>query len=248
MNATSLATQPSGLLRFIRYAFMPNRLQYCGGDDNRTLFQYGIEQAIDGGLEPLLRRFTGALPYLKLIAASNGIADPFDPGVVEAYWIGNDLLRAVEVRQLYDALLDRFAKQLQGRTRDLILAKAPAGSRPHHSFHVLDIHSRLGELSSSLATLDNCRVSWGRVQQVDGPELLVQRVPLALRDGKLALADAVLERITRQVGGRGFADDARPGDWVSIHWGWACEVLTERQLGSLEAYTRHSLAIANQTI
>jgi hydrogenase maturation factor len=248
VNAVLLAAKPSGTLRFIRYAFMPNRLQYCGGDDNRTLFQYGIEQAVDGGLEPLLRRFTGALPYLKLIAGSNGIADPFDPRVVEAYWIGNDLLRTVEARQLYDALLDRFGKQLQGRTRDLILGKAPAGSRPHHSFHVLDIHSRLGEMQSSLATVDNCRVSWGRVQQVDGAELLVRRAPLSLRDGKLALADAVLERVTRQVEGRGFADDAQPGDWVSIHWGWACEVVTERQRANLDAYTRHSLAIANQTI
>jgi hypothetical protein len=248
MNAAPVAAKPSGMLRFIRYAFMPNRLQYCGGDDNRTLFQYGLEQAVDGGVEPLLRRFTGALPYLTLIAAANGIADPFDPRVVEAYWIGNDLLRTVEARQLYDGLLDRFGKQLQGRTRDLILAKAPAGARAHHSFHVLDIHSRLGEMQSSLATLDNCRVSWGRVQQVDGAEFLVARAPLALRGGRLALTDGVLERVTRQVDGHGFADEAQPGDWISIHWGWACEVLTERQRARLEASTRHSLAIANQTL
>ena len=58
----------SGSLRFIRYAFMPNRLRYCGGDDNRTLFEYGIESTVDGGLTPLLKRFNGALPYLQLIA------------------------------------------------------------------------------------------------------------------------------------------------------------------------------------
>src|SRR5690242_9162463 len=119
-----LATSPiEGSLRFIHYAFMPNRLRYCGGDDNRTLFEYGVEQAVDGGLAPLLRRFTGALPYLQLIARANGIADAFDSRVVEAYWIGNDLLQGVEVRQLYDSLLERFGKQLQGRTRELILGK-----------------------------------------------------------------------------------------------------------------------------
>jgi hypothetical protein len=75
--------------------------RYCGCDDNRTLFEYGIENATDGGLSPLLRRFTGALPYLQLIARAKGIADPFDPRVVEAYWIGNQLLDGVEVRQLY---------------------------------------------------------------------------------------------------------------------------------------------------
>jgi len=248
VTLASIAPAQSGMLRFIRYAFMPNRLRYCGGDDNRTLLEYGIEQAVDGGLPSLLRRFTGALPYLQLIAGSNGIPDPFDARVVEAYWIGNDLLQGVEVRQLYDNLLERFGKQMQGRTRALILGKAPAGARPHHSFHVLDVHSRLGELGHSLATLDNCRVSWGRVVTVDAGELVVNRVPLLLRHGKLVLADPVVERVTRQVEGRGFTDQAQPGDWVSVHWGWACEVLSEDQLTSLEKFTRHNLAIANQTI
>jgi hypothetical protein len=236
------------MTRFVRYAFMPNRLRYCGGDDNRTLFDYGVEQIVDGGLPPLLRRFSGALPYLQLIARSNTIADPFDERVVEAYWIGNDLLNGVEVRALYDSLLERFGKQMQGRTRSLILGKAPAGARPHHSFHVLDIHSRLGELEHSLATLDNCRISWGQVVGVDRGELLVNRVPLVLRDGRLVLSHALPERITRQVNGRGFADQAAPGDWVSIHWGWACEVLSDSQRQNLERWTRHNLAIANQTI
>lgn len=241
-------TPLAGTLRFIRYGFMPNRLRYCGGDDNRTLFEYGVERASDGGLVPLLRRFTGALPYLQLIARANGIVDPFDVRVVEAYWIGNSLLDCVEARELYDHLRVRFGKQLQGRTRELILGKAPAGARPHHSFHVLDIHSRFGELEHSLATLDNCRVSWGRVLRVEAGELVVERSPLVLCDGKLALAAPATERVARQIDGRGFADDAQPRDWVSVHWGWACEVLSPPQVSNLERYTRLNLAIANQTI
>lgn len=248
MTLAPPTAQQAGMLRFIRYAFMPNRLRYCGGDDNRTLFQYGVEKVTDGGLPVLLRRFTGALPYLQLIARSNQIADPFHPHVVEAYWIGNDLLNTVEVRQLHDDLLARFGKHMQGRTRELILGKAPAGARPHHSFHVLDIHSRLGELEHSLATLDNCRISWGQVTRVEPGQLVVNRVPLLLREGKLVLGDAVPERVTRQVEGRGFTDQAQPGEWVSLHWGWACEVLSETQRGHLERFTQHHLAIANQTI
>jgi hypothetical protein len=238
----------AGSLRFIRYGFMPNRLRYCGGDDNRTLFEYGLAGVSDGGLGPLLRQFTGALPYLTLIARANGLADPFDARVVEAYWIGNELLEGVEVRQLYDALLDRFGKQLTGRTRDLVLGKAPAGARPHHSFHVLDVHSRVGALDNTLRTLDECRVSWARVVRVEGAQLVVERQPLVLRAGKLALGAPATERALRQVDGRGFVDSAAPGDWVSTHWGWVCEVITEHQRRRLERYTRHHLALANQTL
>jgi hydrogenase maturation factor len=238
----------AGPLRFIRYGFMPNRLRYCGGDDNRTLFEYGLEQTIDGGLTPLLRRFTGALPYLQLIARANGLADPFDARVVEAYWLGNELLDGVEVRQLYDALLERFGKQLEGRTRELVLGKAPAGARPHHSFHVLDVHSRVGELENSLETMDACRVSSGRVVRLEGAEAIVERRPLVLQAGRLAFGPARTERVLRQVEGRGFADDAQAGDWVTLHWGWVCEVIDDRQRRDLERYSLHHLRLASQTI
>jgi len=236
------------MLRFVRYGFMPNRLRYCGGDDNRTLFDYAIASATDPGLQQLLVQFTGAVPYLKLIARANDLADPFDARVVEAYWLGNELLERVEVRQLYDSLRDRFGKQLQGRTRDLVLGKAPAGARPHHSFHVLDVHSRVGELPMSMHTLESCRVSWGRVRQVEGGELVVERQPLVLRNQKLVLGEPTLERVVRQVDGRGFADSAQPGDWVSIHWRWVCEVITNHQQAQLERYTRYHLALANHTL
>lgn len=238
----------AGTLRFIRYAFMPNRLRYCGADVNRTLFDHAVERVDDGGLAPLLRSFTGALPYLQLIARANGIGDPFDVRVVEAYWLGSPLLERVEVSELYDSLRERFGRRLQGRSRELVLGKAPAGARPHHTFHVLDVHSRVGELEHSLATMDGCRVSWGRVVRADGGELVAKRSPLVLRDGRLALDPPREERITRQIDGRGFADDARPGDWVSIHWGWVCEVISDAQRSALERWSRHHLAIANETI
>lgn len=238
-----------GTLRFIRYGFMPNRLEYCGPiGDNDALLGYAVERVSDDGLTPLLQRFTGALPYLKLIAQSNGLADPFDPRVVEAYWIGNELLERVEVRQLYESLVERFGKQLTGRTRELVLGKAPAGARPHHSFHVLDVYSRVGNREPTLRTLDQCRISWGRVVSVDGSELVVDRPAVVIRAGKLALSESRQERVLRQLDGHGFAEAAVCGDWVSIHWGWVCEVLDERQRRDLERYTRYHLAIANQTL
>jgi len=245
--APPAASPLAGTLRFIRYAFMPNRLQYCGGDDNRTLLQYATAGVTDPDLTPMLRRFTGAMPYLELIARSNGIADPFDERVVEAYWIGNGLLERVEVRQLYDDMLARFGSRLTGRMREIVLGKAPAGARPHHAFHILDVHSRVGELAHSMETLDGCRVSSARVVTAEGAELIVDRSPLELREGKLVVGAPRRERVLRQVEGQGFADTAAVGDLVSLHWGWVCEVLSEAQRASLERWTEHHLAIANQT-
>lgn len=241
-------TTVAGTSRFIRYAFMPNRLHYCGGDNNSVIFDYGVEGVREPPLEAMLRKFTGAMPYLSLIARSNGIDDPFDERVVEAYWLGNSLLSGVEVRQLHDALAERFSKQLQGRTRDWLLAKAPAGARPHHNFHVFDVHSRVGEIEHSLETMDNCRISWAKVTRVEGAELVVERQALTLANGQLALGAPVLERAVRQVDGRGFADSAFIGDWVSLHWGWVCEVLTPSQHSNLARYTADHLRIANQTM
>jgi hypothetical protein len=227
---------------------MPNRLGYCGGDDNRALYDYAVASTVDRGLAELLGRFSGAIPYLRLIARTTGIGDPLDPRVVEAYWIGNDLLWQVEARQLYDHLAERFARQLQGRARELVLGKAPAGARPHHSFHVFDVYTRTGDAAHTLATMDNCRVSWGKVVRIEGASILVQRQPLELQAGNLGLGAARRERVARQLDGRGFADAAAPGDWVSLHWGWVCERITDMEQRQLERFTRLHLQLASSTL
>lgn len=239
----------AGTSRFIRYAFMPNRLQYCGGDDNRAIFDYALAAVREPPLDAMLRKFTGAMPYLMLIARSNGIADPFDDRVVEAYWIGNELLEGVEVRGLYDSLRERYGKQLPPKLMDLVASKAPAGARPHHNFHVFDVWRTVEHLAGDvLATMDNCRISWGIVRSVEGAEVVVERRPLTLSEGRLTLGEARQERATRLFEGHGLVQELTPGDMVSLHWGWVCEVLDERQARALKRFTAQHLALANQTI
>ena len=117
-----------GTRRFVRYAFMPNRLQYCGGDDSNAIMEHAITGEGRSAATPALKKFTGALPYLTLIAHENGIADPFDARVVEAYWLGNELLDRVEAAGLYGNLRERFAKNLSPRMLELVAGKAPRGN------------------------------------------------------------------------------------------------------------------------
>ena len=237
-----------GTIKFARYAFMPNKLGYCGSDGNRALFDYCAARHTDPGLVILLRKFEAAYPYLKLIASSNHISDPFDNRVVEAYWLGNELLDRVDLVQFYNSLRDRFAKRLDPKTLGYLLSKPPLGARPFHNFHVFDVHSRTGTLNHSLDTMENCRIGWGRVKEIEATQFAVEYQPLVLECGKLKLGDLRDKKVLRQIDGTGFVTNCQVGDWVSFHWDWACEVLSPRQVQNLEKYTSYHLKLANQTL
>ena len=243
----------SGALLFGHYAFPPNRLGYCGPDDHQALFEYVVERKTDGGLLELERRFEGAFPYLRLIALANDIADPFDRRVVEAYWLGNRYLDAVDAASLYASLSERFKQRTTPRNFSWLIRKLELGAKPHHNFHVFDVYTRAGLMRDeraaiSLAQMDACRISWGKVVSAEGPELVVARPSLALWEGKLALAEPTTLRVLRQLDGRGFADQVIPGSYVAVHWNWVCQELSPAALSRLQFETRRSLALANRTM
>ncbi|HTZ50190.1 MAG TPA: DUF6390 family protein [Spirochaetia bacterium] len=239
-----------GVVLFGRYAFPPNRLGYCGPSDHASLAGYLSQDRGDGGLRDLARRFEGAYPYLQLIAGANGIPDPFDRRVVEAYWIGNALLDRVGASPLYESLKLRFRPRMSGPSFASLVSHLDDGTPPHHNFHVFEIYRRAGLLRDERATvaldrMDQCRVSWGHVRAVTTADLVVDRRPLVLVDGKLALGAAEAVTVLRR------ADDSPPpvaGAWVSIHWGWACDRLSRRALESLQAATRRAIDHTNLTL
>ena len=238
---------------FLRYAFRPNLLGYCGGEDSRALLEYGLDGRVDGGLLEMERQFEGAYPYLELIARANRIADPLDRRVVEAYWIGNSLLDQVDMGALHRSLEERFRDRSGAKGWALLGTKAPDGARPHHSFHVLEVFPRMGLMRSGAAdhvleTMEQCRIRWARVVSAQGAQLSVEVSPLRLREGKLELGEPRVETVLRWVDGSGFVDSAAPGGWVSVHWGWACDTLTPVQRGNLAAYTQRHLELCNRTL
>ena len=40
-------------------------------------------------------------------------------------------------------------------------------------------------------------------------------------------------------------DALQPGDWVSLHWEWVCDRLTEEQVRRLRTFTLRHLRIVN---
>lgn len=237
---------------FARYAYPPNELGYCGPDDHRALLQYANAGVIDPGLTQLARGFSGAWPYLELIAGATGVGHPLDRRVVEAYWLGSSLLHRIEMQHFGSSLVDRFRKRA-GAGWGYLAEAIPAGALPTHSFHVFGIYPWVGLLRGErsehpLHVLDRCRIRWGRVQSVEGNEATVLSQPLSWDGARLALGEYRAETVTRGVDGLGLAGALTPGDWVALHWDWICDRLSRRQLANLRRYSLLELDVTNRRV
>jgi hypothetical protein len=225
-----------GALLFARYAYPPNALGYCGPDDPGTL----LRAAETDEIARRARRFEGAWSYLEFIAASAGLPDPLDVRVVEAYWIGNDLLDAVDPGALLDRLRDRFAGQIGGTWRD---SDRPAA---HHSFQVFEVYPWAGLLAATgnptaVSVLDQCRIRTGTVVRVDGESALVRARPLVWRDRALVRGPERDDVVRWSAGGDALIAAPAPGDLVAVHWDWICDVVTAAQAARIDALeARHT--------
>lgn len=250
----------AGATLFARYAYPPNELGYCGPDASRELLERAATPGgdADGGLRRLARGFEGAWPYLELIAHANGLADPLDRRVVEAYWVGNPLLDAVGVRALGDCLDERFRGRgttvRDGVVQAVVGAGAGGASQPHpvphHSFHVLAVYPWVGLLRSGvhgepLRVLDRCRIRWGRVLEVGPTRVLVRSRPLVWTGAALTEGPAVVEQAVLRAGGHSLAPALAPGDWCSLHWDWVCDRLDGRAVTALRRTTARHLAMVS---
>lgn len=241
----------SGPLRFARYAYPPNELGYCGPGDPEEFLGLAATNGT-GGLVALARRFEGAWPYLELIAAANGIADPLDERVVDAYWVGNALLGGVSASMLLSSVRERFGHRA-GRDLEALSAAVPLGAMAHHSFHVFGVYPWLGLLrgaahgaaGAAMTVLDRCRIRWGTVLSVDAELLTVTSRDLAFDGHRLQPGAARVEVVRRGRGGMDMLDDVVPGDVVSMHWDWACERLDAGALRRLRSCTARTLTAVN---
>jgi hypothetical protein len=237
----------SGALAFARFAVPPNLLGYCGGSDHDALEGH-LRAGLDGPeLVALCRAFEGAWPYLRLIAVSSGLADPLDPRVVEAYWLGNGLLDRVAPAAFARDLAERFQPRTARDEWPWLAGKPADGARPHHSFHVLEVMPRIGMLRAGqvqaiLPAMEQCLIRPAAVLAAGADHLRVAVRPLLMRDGALAFGPPIEQTVARG------PDQAVPGDRVAVHWGWSCGRLTSRQQRALSQVTTDATARANRTI
>lgn len=186
----------------------------------------------------VLKKFEALYPYLKLIARANA-RKPFDREVVEAYWLGNEFLENVGARDYAQLIARDFARPglLPKKLALEISSALPSDALPSHNFHVLFFHlinarTLAMHFQPSLATVNECIVSWGRVRKKK--PFVVERACLRVAGNKI-----VSTRASTQP--KPLFLKARAGDAVALHRGYAVKVLGERERENLEHYAKKAV-------
>lgn len=234
----------SGVRLAVSYGYIPCMLGLCGPQDGKKrkiIARYLKEpEKFDAEIRKILKDFKGAYPYYKLIARSNGISDPLDYSVIEAYWLGNSLLKKVKVYDFKKMMKKEFLPL--GKMPAIKINYLPAKAIPCHNFHVLFIGSVTGRFEETPSGLDLCRASWGKVKQVRRDAIVAERQPLKF--GKKITLNKPVEKIIRW--NKHILPEVKPGDWISMHWNTAIEKLNPLRLKNMIKYNQDILKIISK--
>jgi hypothetical protein len=239
----------SGPEMFVRFGYPPNALGYCGPDDAGTVAELAAGgNGASGELERMITAFLGAWPYLELIAGRARLG-ALDERVVEAYWLGNSLLDGIDGLSWGNSLDDRF-RDRAGWDWEAIETALNADGVPNHAFHVFCVYPWVGLLRAgageqALEVLDQCRIRWGRVEEVSDGRVLVHSRPLTWDGTSLQLGPPRVESADAPIDSS--LPELRPGDDVALHWNYVCQALSSKQLRRLRYNHDRHLAIVNGT-
>lgn len=235
-----------------RFAYPPNSLSLCGPERQSDLLHSVKTGAVTAGTAHILSEFSTMFPYLRLIAASNGIDDPLHPSVVEGYWIGNRLLNRVPVRDLGTLLTDGIGikKRITKAHMRILADSLECGALPHHNYHVLNVYARTGHDTSAhtVQTMNACIINCGNVINILSTSLTVRTKPLVFDGRTLCFGKPATLTVRMEAGETGSFPGVKQGDTISYHWGHMCTVLTRNQAHTLMRHTLFALRLANDCV
>ncbi len=220
------------------FSYSPNSRGYCGCESAGPAFRECIQNGTCDNVPKELSRFITLHPYLQTIGKIRNLS-PFDYKVIEAYWIGNDLLKDFPIAG-YDILLEEFMKQgVPKWLVESLRVKIPKFFIPHHLFQVL--HVGVGQASGSVPfniySINNCMVRHGRILAVTGKNLKISLLGLRLSQAKY-LPKTINLSIPVQTA---IFCKPKKDDVVAIHWGQVVKILQDDELKKLELWTTNVL-------
>ncbi|GBE66517.1 hypothetical protein MFM001_29790 [Mycobacterium sp. MFM001] len=246
----TVSVDTRGAEMFARYAYAPNALGFCGPPLGATLREGSAEE-----VRTAATKFSGAWPYLQVLSAMTGIADPLDYRLVESYWHGGGVGAEVDPKAFLDELLAVIGPQA-GRYWSYLGPDLAREAAANHSFHVFGIYpwSRLlglkgGSLDEHpLSVLDNCRITWGTVLSRDSETVEVSCRRLVWDGHGLELSEPSPRALDVWVDGYSAVPDVAVGDDVAIHWDRLCGRLQPEQIEALAVSTARQLRVTNRRL
>ncbi|MCG2717465.1 MAG: DUF6390 family protein [Nanoarchaeota archaeon] len=230
------------------FSYTPNKLKYCGPDEASSIIYDSItNNRNQEQVKELLLKFEALYPYLKTISEKNS-KDIFDYGVVEAYWIGNELanlekqyakkvIGMLRERGLLDSIANRLTEKIENINQD----KIPLT----HLFNVLfvGVGAVTGSVPTIVENMDKCRVSWGTVSEIHESHLIVEYNRLK-KDDKYFISKDV-EKI-KVIYDKKFFDKLNIGDIIAVHWRMAIKKLNPEELNNLKNYTQKTIELISK--
>lgn len=222
-----------------RYSLMPNKLKFSSEEDvDKVLLNHVKTNSNRNVVKKILERSNALHLYLNLIAKHNN-KDVYDKEVIEAYWLGNKLLEKVPSSEIKSLILKEFTGMPKSAAIELA-NNVPEDALPHHSFHVFHIHSVTKKVGS-LTNIDKCRISWGKVRHIGKDKLIVAYIPIESK-GKIRFGSPKEIEVSYH---KEFIPNVKEGDYVSMHWDMAIQVLNSEQVENLKKYTERNIKAIN---
>ena len=224
------------------FSFITNRLGYCGKENAHSEFGEFLRKPNEenaGKVKRLLESFIGLHSYLAFIAEQND-KQPFDREVIEAYWLGNELLEDIDGESFKEFVNKTLVEKglLPERIARKKTENLPEKIYPHHSFHVLYMNFFTKNVDAIPENLDKCIVKWGKVVDVKENEVIVRSFNVAF-DGRFFTHQAELK--TENI----LFPELKRNDNVAVHWNFISKKLEDEEIANLKKYTFDNIELAN---
>ena len=194
-NCQLSKTKSFGLTLCARFAYPPNSLSLCGPLNQTDLSVYSQDGFSDAGTSDILSKFHTLNPYLEYISRENRIGNKFSAEVVEAYWLGNRLLKNITLRSFEKHLKEglNLKKILNKKNLYTLLKRLDFGAVPSHNFHVLNIYRRTNHQENlhTVSSMDACRINWGEIVKISKNKLIIETYPLITSNYEMKLGKLI---------------------------------------------------------
>ncbi len=181
-----------GLALNLKYSIAPNSLGYCGCANSDNTFINFVKNPNKNKLKKTLtdlESFTGVKNYCEFIGKCNSLKK-FDDRVLNAYWIGNELLKQASGKKIQNLIKSFYSNGLITKeTEQKMLSKNLNNAIPHHSFHVLFFTSFSKKLKKNIENKSNCLITWGKILEEKNSKFLVNAVILQKKNKKIKLVE-----------------------------------------------------------